>query len=64
LLIHPRNVQNKLSHPDVSAGRAADIKGRSFSQLSTLKKLLDEGVLKQGEFDEQKETILRGLRKL
>ena len=48
----------------VSPGRAADIRGRSFNQLSTLKMLLDDGVLNQEEFVEQKDTILRGLRNL
>ena len=45
----------------VSPGRAADIRG---NQLSMLKKLYEKGVLSQREFDEQKDIILNGLRKL
>lgn len=48
----------------VSPGKAADIRGKSFDQLSTLKKLFEDGVLTQKEFEEQKDIILTGLKRL
>ena len=48
----------------VSPGKAADIRGKSFGQLSALKQLYDENVLTQAEFEEQKNVILSGLKKL
>jgi len=48
----------------VSPGKAVDIRGKSLNQLSTLKQLFEEGILSQDEFDEQKQIILHGLRKL
>ena len=46
----------------VSPGKAAEIRGKSFDQLGTLK-LFENGVLTQKEFEEQKD-ILSGLKKL
>ena len=48
----------------VSPGKAAEIRGKSFDQLGTLKKLFEDGVLTQKEFEEQKDIILSGLKKL
>ena len=48
----------------VSPGKAVDIRGKSLSQLATLKELFVDGTLSQGEYDEQKEIILTGLKKL
>ena len=45
----------------VSPAKAADIRGKSFSQLAMLKKLYEESVLTKDEFDEQKQAILSGL---
>ena len=45
----------------ISPGKAT---GKSFDQLGTLKKLFEDGVLMQEEFEEQKEIILCGLKKL
>lgn len=48
----------------ISPGKAVDIRGRSLQQLATLKQLYVDGVLSQDEFDEQKDIILSGLKKL
>ena len=48
----------------VSRGKAAEIRGKSFDQLGTLKKLFEDGILTQKEFEEQKDIILCGLKKL
>ncbi len=48
----------------VSPGKASEIRGKSYSQLSTLKQLYDDGVLSMDEFEEQKKMILLGLKKL
>lgn len=48
----------------VSPGKVVDIRGKSLGQLATLKQLFIDGVLSQEEFDEQKEIILGGLKKL
>ena len=48
----------------VSPGKLSEIRGKSYSQLATLKQLYEDGVLTVREFDEQKEMILNGLKKL
>ena len=48
----------------VSPGKAAEIRSKSFDQLGTLKKLFEDGILTQNEFEEQKDIILSGLKKL
>ncbi len=48
----------------VSPGKASEIRSKSYSQLSTLKQLYDDGVLSMDEFEEQKKIILSGLKKL
>ena len=48
----------------VSPGKAAEIRGKSFDQLGTLKRLFEDGVLTEKEFEEQKGIILSGLKKL
>ena len=63
-IINSPQTQSPLSVSGISPGRAADIRGKSYSQLSTLRKLFQDGILSQDEFDEQKDLILDGLRKL
>ena len=48
----------------VSPGKISEIRGESYTQLATLKQLYEDGVLTLTEFDEQKEMILGGLKKL
>jgi hypothetical protein len=48
----------------VSPGKISEIRGKSYTQLATLKKLYEDGVLTLTEFEEQKEMILSGLKKL
>lgn len=48
----------------VSPGKVSEIRGKSYSQLATLKQLYEDGVLTLREFEEQKEMILSGLKKL
>lgn len=48
----------------VSPGKASEIRGKSFSQLATLKQLYEDSVLTLNEFEEQKGIILSGLKKL
>ena len=45
----------------VSSGKISEIRGKSYTQLATL---YEDGVLTQHEFQEQKEMILSGLKKL
>ncbi|MCG8622810.1 MAG: hypothetical protein MJE68_12545 [Proteobacteria bacterium] len=47
----------------VSPGKISEIRGKSYTQLATLKQLYEDGVLTH-EFQEQKEMILSGLKKL
>lgn len=48
----------------ISPGKAVDIRGKSLGQLATLKQLFIDGVLSEQEFEEQKDIILGGLKKL
>ena len=48
----------------ISPGKATDIRTKSYSQLSTLKQLYDDCILTREEFEEQKKTVLAGLKKL
>ena len=48
----------------MSPGKAADIRTKSFGQLTVLKQLYDDNVLTQCEFEEQKSVILSDLKKL
>ena len=48
----------------ISPGKASEIRGKSYSQLGTLKHLYDDGVLTLHEFEEQKAMILNGLKKI
>ena len=55
---------SRLPQLGISPGKASDIRGKSFGQLSTLKQLYDSDVLTEKEFEEQKNVILSGLKKL
>lgn len=48
----------------MSPGKVAEIRGKSFGQLSALKQLYDDNVLTQEEFEEQKDVILSDLKRL
>ena len=48
----------------ISPGKVAEIRGKSFGQLNALKQLYDDCVLTRDEFEEQKQVILSGLKKL
>ena len=48
----------------VSPSRVTEICGKSFEQLSALKRLFDDGVHTSEEFEEQKSAILGGVKKL
>ena len=48
----------------VSPGKAADIRGKSFERLATLKQLYPDGVLSETKFSEQKDIILSGFKRL
>ena len=56
----PSTLKSK-SQLGVSPGKAADIRGKSFRQL---KKLYDDNVLTQEEFEDQKSVILSDLKRL
>lgn len=45
----------------VSPGKISEIRGKSYTQLATLKHLYEDGVLTLTEFEKQKEMILGGL---
>jgi len=61
-------IQNINDCPVLAAGispsKAVDIRGKSLGQLSTLKELFVDGILSQEEYMEQKDIIIRGLKKL
>lgn len=57
-------VHRQLPPMGVSPGRAVEIRGKSLTQLSTIKQLYEENVLTEEEYEEQKKIILSGLRKL
>ena len=57
----PQNICSRLG---VSPGKESEIPGKSYGQLATFKQLYEDGVLTQCEFEEQKEMILGGLKKL
>ena len=50
--------------PGVSPGKVSEIRGKCYAQLATLKHLYEDDVLTSTEFEEQKEMILSGLKKL
>lgn len=60
----PDRSKSRPSQLGISPGKAADIRGKSFSQLNALKQLYDDHVLTEEEFEEQKSVILSGLKKL
>lgn len=62
--LHTSNSKPGHSLLGVSPGKVAEIRGKSFGQLSTLKRLYDDCVLTVEEFEEQKSAILSGLKKL
>ena len=48
----------------LQVAKASEIRGKSYSQFATLTQLYEDGVLTLQEFNEQKEIILSGLKKL
>ena len=48
----------------VSPGKAVDLRMKNFEQLRYLQQLYDDGILDQKEYMEQKQDILKFLRKL
>ena len=62
--INESTPQSSGQYLGVSPGKASEIRGKSYSQLATLKQLHEDGVLTLNEFEDQKEMILNGLKKL
>ena len=60
----PNTCGSRLPQLGISPGKASDIRSKSFGQLSTLKQLYDDNVLTEKEFEEQKNLILSGLKKM
>lgn len=50
--------------PGVSPGKAVDLRMKTYEQLRYLQQLYEDGILDQKEFAEQKQEILKFLRKL
>jgi len=48
----------------VSPSKAVDLRGKCLAQLSNLKQLFEDSVITEDELEEQKQSILRDLRKL
>lgn len=48
----------------VSPGKAIELRMKNYEQLRYLQQLLDDGILSQSEYTEQKQDILGSLRKL
>ena len=48
----------------MSPGKAAEIRSKSFDQLGNLKKLFKDDVMTKKEFEEQKDIVRSGLKKL
>lgn len=59
-----QNIDCPLIASGVSPSKVVDIRGKSLGQLGTLKQLFVDGILSQEEYDEQKDIILSGLKKL
>ena len=61
----PQTPPNKLPGPiGISPGKSAELRMKNLTQLRLIQQLLDENILSQSEFMEQKEIILEALRKL
>ena len=52
------------STPGISPGRITDLRMKKLHELRELQGLLEQNVLNQEEFDEQKRLVLDSLRKL
>ena len=64
-LIHTRDKEPSLKEQvSVSPGKRIKIRGKSYSQLATLKQLHNDGILSDIEFEEQKQIILDDLKKV
>jgi len=48
----------------VSPAKSVELRMKNFEQLRYLQQLFDDGILSEGEFTEQKQSILSALRKL
>ena len=55
---------SSLSKATLSPNNQANLRRRYLEDLRTLSQLLNDGVLTDSEFQEQKDTLLNGLRKL
>ena len=55
---------NNIIMPGVSPGKAVDLRMKNYEQLRYLQQLYDDGILDQKEYIEQKQDILKFLRKL
>ena len=53
-----------MSCPGVSPGKAVDLRMKNYEQLRYLQQLYEDGILDQKEYMEQKQDILKFLRKL
>lgn len=53
-----------MSYPGVSPGKAVDLQMKNYEQLRYLQQLYEDGILDQKEYMEQKQDILKFLRKL
>ena len=50
--------------PGVSPGRAVDLRRKNYQQLRYLQQLYEDNILNEGEYAEQKSSILAALRNL
>ncbi len=60
----PPHVPTAVPNPILTPVRSADIRLKNLEQLKCLQKLLEDNVLTEEEFKEQKTIILRALRQL
>lgn len=51
-------------HTGISPGRAIELRMKNYEQLRCIQQLLDDGIFTEAQYSEQKEGILRSLRKL
>ena len=53
-----------IAFPGVSPGKAVDLRMKNYEQLRYLQQLYEDGILDQKEYMEQKQDILKFLKKL
>ena len=62
--VSPQSSNTLISFPRVFPGKAVDLRLKNYEQLWCLQQLYEDGILDQKEYMEQKQDILKFLKKL